>query len=214
MATEIRPARPADAPFLAWVALAAARSHVARGAWDLAVPASEEERLAFLQRLLLQDEPHWCHHGGFLVAEVDGRPAAALSGYGEGDASLLSPGTAIERAGRAGGWSDRDLAAAFQRLAVFMSCTTGDVPGAWIVEWVATRPEFRRMGLVRELLAAILEEGRRRGHETAQLTILIGNTSAQRAYERAGFVFDSEKRSPEFEAAVGCPGLSRGVRSL
>ena len=38
---------------------------------------------------------------------------------------------------------------------------------------------------------------------------MIGNTSAQYAYERVGFRIVSEKRHPDFEAAIGCPGLAK-----
>jgi ribosomal protein S18 acetylase RimI-like enzyme len=37
---------------------------------------------------------------------------------------------------------------------------------------------------------------------------MIGNTPAQRLYERHGFAISAEKRSPEFEAALGCPGIA------
>jgi hypothetical protein len=29
------------------------------------------------------------------------------------------------------------------------------------------------------------------------------------AYEKQGVKFDSEKRNPEFEKAVGCPGITK-----
>jgi translation initiation factor 4G len=77
---------------------------------------------------------------------------------------------------------------------------------------VATIPEFRRRGLVDSLMGEILDAGRIRGHRVAQLTILIGNVPAQRAYEKAGFRVLDEKRHPAFEAALGAPGFMRMVR--
>jgi hypothetical protein len=47
----------------------------------------------------------------------------------------------------------------------------------------------------------------------AQISVLIGNTDAERAYEKAGFEFAEEKRAAEFEAALGTPGTRRLVRS-
>ena len=214
-APRIRAARPEDVPFLAWVVLAASRSHVERGAWDLTVEGrDDDERLAFLERMLTAERPHWCHRDGFLIAEVDGEPAAALSGYGVDDAALLDPGEAIALCSRASGWSEERLAAAFRRLSAFMGCLPEDEPGAWIVEWVATRPEHRRRGLVQALLGEILERGRQRGHATSQIMILSGNVSAQRAYERAGFRYVDERRSAVFQAATGSPGLLRMLRPL
>ena len=81
MNPEIRWARPDDAALLAWVMLMAGRSHLERGIWDIIIGRPEDECLTFLEHLSITDEPHMCHHSIFLVAEVDGRPAAALSGY-------------------------------------------------------------------------------------------------------------------------------------
>ena len=57
----------------------------------------------------------------------------------------------------------------------------------WIVENVGTRPDLRRRGLVGALLERALERGRERGFAKAQISCLIGNDAAQRAYEKAGF---------------------------
>ena len=62
-------------------------------------------------------------------------------------------------------------------------------------------------------MAEILEAGRTRGHRLAQLTILIGNVAAQRAYEKAGFRVRDEKRHRDFQALLGAPGFMRMVRS-
>ena len=214
MAIVIREALPEDVPFLAWVVLAASRSHVARGAWDLAVPGSDEERLRFLERLLSSERPHWCHTRGFRVAEVDGRAAAALSGYAAEDPELESPGEAISACARSLGWTDDQIGEAFARLAIFLGCLPPDEPGAWIIEWVATSAEQRRRGLVQRLLEAELAKGADRGHSVSQISLLSGNTAARKAYERAGYEYVDERRSAAFERAVGCPGLLRMLRPL
>jgi ribosomal protein S18 acetylase RimI-like enzyme len=214
MAIVIREAKSGDVPFLAWVVLAASRSHVSRGAWDLAVPGSDEERLRFLERLLASEQRHWCHAGGFRIAEVDGRPAAALSGYSHEDPALQSPGEAIADCARSLGWTDARIRDAFAGLAVFLGCLAPDEAGAWIIEWVATAAEHRRKGLVQQLLEAELARGSQRGHEVSQISILSGNTAAQRAYERAGYEYVDERRSAAFERAVGCPGLVRMLKPL
>jgi translation initiation factor 4G len=81
-----------------------------------------------------------------------------------------------------------------------------------VIESVATLPEFRRRGLVDALIAEILGTGRGHGNRIAQLTILIGNVAAQRAYEKAGFRVRDEKRHRDFQAALGAPGFMRMVR--
>jgi ribosomal protein S18 acetylase RimI-like enzyme len=215
MATSIRPARPGDAAFLAWVMLAASRSHVRRGAWDLHVGGSDARVLAFLERMAVQAERSFCRWDGFLVADVDGTPAAALSGYTVRDPGKHDPTPAIVSASRAAlGWGNAELLAANARLAPFLTCVTEPPADAWAVEWVATRPEFRRRGLVHELLLAVMDVGRSRGHRESQILVLIGNTAAQCAYERAGYCIVGEKRHPDFARAMDCPGIAQLTRTL
>jgi ribosomal protein S18 acetylase RimI-like enzyme len=75
-------------------------------------------------------------------------------------------------------------------------------------------PEYRRKGLIDRLLAAILEKGRQEGFQRAQISIYIGNRTAQHAYEKHGFKIVDEKRHPDFEAEIGSPGMARMLRYL
>ncbi|NNL66355.1 MAG: GNAT family N-acetyltransferase [Myxococcales bacterium] len=211
MPVRIRRADEADIPFLAGVVVAAARSHVSRGLFDLLVPDDDAARRAFAEALL-RARPSWCHWQNFHVAEVAGERAAALSGYPVGDVDLAPPEQVLPEVARGQGFSDDELAAAFLRVGPFASCFLEDDPEAWAVEWVATDPRFRGHGLCGTLLERVLGEGRARGHATSQLLILIGNTPAQRVYEKHGFRIVDEKRTTEFEAAIGCPGLARMER--
>lgn len=95
-----------------------------------------------------------------------------------------------------------------------IACFPDMPPGTWIVENVGTREDSRRHGLVRALLERALAEGRRNGHGRAQISCLIGNDPAQRAYERAGFEVVEERRDGGFEKLIGAPGFSRMTRSL
>ncbi|MDH3686223.1 MAG: GNAT family N-acetyltransferase [Myxococcales bacterium] len=209
-----RPATPDDAPFLAWVLQEAARSHLARGVWDLAMPGDEDVRLANLAACIGTDPVHFGHWSRFLVAEVDGEPAAALAGYENRAHGESHMGRALARGLTGRGWTGQQLLEMRDRIAVFETPDYPTPDGVWIVEWVATRPEQRGQGLVRELLEAILEAGRAAGFDRAQIGILIGNEAARHAYERAGFVQIEEHRHPEFERALGSPGLARFQRDL
>ncbi len=77
--SEIHLAAPADVPLLAEVLEMASRGQLERGAWDLMFPDAEERGAAL--RLLSGGVDSWCHYRVFRVAEVDGEPAAALSGF-------------------------------------------------------------------------------------------------------------------------------------
>ena len=213
MQIDIRPARESDVPFLAWVQQEAARSHVPRGFWDFAFPGAEADRLRIVGRIAAAAPRSFCHWSGFLVAEADGQPGAALSAYTTpsvtAGADLFA---AIAEALDAEGWNEEQRQAMGERFAPFLTCIPDADEDAWIIEWVATRPELRGRGLVKALLHAVLERGRERGHRQSQIAVLIGNTPAQRAYEGVGFRVADEKTHPDFERTVGCPGIRRLLR--
>lgn len=213
METRIRPAAATDAPLLAWVQQEAARSHLPQGFWDHAFPGSDADRLRIVGRICTATPQSFCHWSRFLVAERDGSPAAALSAYTKpsvaaGSALFEALGEALDTER----WNDEARLAMNLRIAPFLTCLPDTAEDAWVVEWVATLPAHRGKGLVRALLLAVLEQGRTGGHAQAQIAVLIGNTPAQRAYESVGFRVADEKTHPDFERAVGSPGIRRLLR--
>ncbi|MDZ4278545.1 MAG: GNAT family N-acetyltransferase [Dehalococcoidia bacterium] len=201
-------------PFIAWVELAAARSHLERGVWDLYLDGTEDEAVRFLEALASTEARHFAHYTNFLVAEVDGRPGAALTAYFEDELGMPKLIEGIAEANALLGRSEEDNAAGWRRAGSIMLCNVEHVHRAWIVEWVATAPEFRRRGLVDRLMAEILRRGRERGARTADIGVLTGNDPAQRAYEKNGFEVVDEKTHPDFEAAYHCPGVRLLRRSI
>jgi ribosomal protein S18 acetylase RimI-like enzyme len=214
MDVRTRRATTNDAAFLAWTMLAASRSHLPRAMWDVTLDRPEAECLAFLTELARTETRSWSHHSRFLVAEVDGRPAAALCGYDPVEDGTSSFMESVGEAAAVVGWSAGEVGAMWERSGPIVLCRSDDAEGAWIIENVAALPAYRRCGLVNRLLREVLDEGQFRGHRIAQSTMLIGNTPAQRAYEKVGFVVDAEKRHPEFEAVIGAPGMMRLLRPL
>ena len=207
-------ATPAHAPFIAWVTLTAFRSQLERGFWDFMLDGDEADKLRYLEALTTTEQLHWVHHSTFIVAEVDGRPASALCGYFEhelGGATLRFAGIeANEKTGR----TEAEAAAGFERAKSIMNVLPEHPPGAWIVENVATLPEFRRRGLVDRLMEEILKRGRGRGATVADISVFIGNDPAQRAYEKCGFATVAEKLNPEFESVYRAVGTRTLRRSL
>ncbi len=215
MEIHVRPAAEADMPFLAWVQQEAARSHLPLGFWDIAFPGPDADRLRIVGRIGRASARSFCHWSGFLVAEVEGRAAAALSGYTTPSVTAGSAlYEAIGEALTAERWSETDQQEMGVRVAPFLTCLPETAEDVWVVEWVATRPEHRGKGLVHALLHEILELGRKRGHAQAQIAVLIGNTPAQRAYEGVGFRVADEKTHPDFERTVGSPGIRRLLRAF
>ena len=193
-------------PFVAWVVMAANRSHLPKGMWDLNLGGNEQDVLRYLEVLADTKQVHWAHYSLFRVAEVDGVPAAGMCGFFEnelGPASMMAGAAEVnQKVGR----SVEDIAAGWERSKAIMGIVMEHEPGAWVIEHVATRPEFRRRGLVERLIHETLEAGRERGAKTADIGVLIGNDPAQRAYEKCGFEVVIEKRHAEFEREYGSPG--------
>jgi ribosomal protein S18 acetylase RimI-like enzyme len=214
MQVEIRDAVREDAEFIAWVMLTAFRSHLERGLWDLVVGDDEKEVLRFLEHLATTSRPHWSHYSAFLIAEVDGEKAAALAGYFDRELGMHALSEVMPEVNRAVGRSEADVRAGVERAGSISLVGSEHGPNAWVVENVATRPEFRRRGLVDRLLCEMLERGRRRDATSAEIGVLIGNDSAQRAYQKNGFKLLGEKRHPDFEAAYLCPGVRNLAQDL
>jgi translation initiation factor 4G len=208
-----RLAQTSDATFLAWIILTAARSHREKGWFDIVLSRPESECLAYLRQLTLTSTRSWWHYSRFRVAEVDGRAAAALCAFRAGDGYPLSQAAMVEVA-RSLAWSDDEQNAMWSRGAYMFTCIMESDDNLWTIENVATLPAHRGRGLGHALLEEALAEGRAKGFTRAQITFLIGNDPAERLYAGAGFTFDDERRHPDFEAAVGAPGLRRFVRAL
>jgi ribosomal protein S18 acetylase RimI-like enzyme len=209
MPVETRPATADDAPFLAWVMQEAARSHLEKGIWDIAFPGQDEQRLEILAKLVTSQRIHFGHFSRFRVLEVDGEPASALSAYENSQHGKEQLTLGIAEALSQLGWSLEEMLAVGERGASVEATGYPNPDGLWIVEWVATRPEFRGRALIRRLLLEILELGREQGFARAQIGYLLGNVPAKRAYERVGFKWVDEHCHPSFEADYGSPGIAR-----
>lgn len=213
MATVIRQACAEDADVIAWTILAAQRGHRPRGWFDIALDRSEPDCLAFIRQVVLSPIRSWWHVSHFIIAEVDGVCAAALCALPV-DGTVVAARAAIGAAMVALGFDAAEQAAFGQRSAYVRHCWMGGEDENWIVEHVATRPNYRGRGLAATLLAHALVAGARNGFKRAQITFYIGNDAAERSYARAGFAFAEEKRHPEFEALTGAPGFRRYAKDL
>jgi len=208
MDVRIRPAVADDAAFLAWVIFAAGRSHCSRGIWDVILGWPEDVCLSYLERLVVTETRHPFHYSGFIVAEADGRPAAALSGYYPKQLGFGELALGMQEVFGAVDWSKWERADNRKGLAAIIHCLPDYEDGEWVVESVATVPQFRRQGIIHGMLRDILVKGREMGFDRGQVSVFIGNTAAQRAYEKSGFTVVGEKRHPDFEAEIGSPGMA------
>ena len=203
---DIRPARPGDCAFLAWVMLAATRGHLTKGWFDITLDMPEPDCLAFLERLAQTRSHSWWHWSHFHVAEADGVPLGALCAFRAGEGYALSQ-IAMDEVTSNLGWSEADVAAMWSRAAYIFSCAVNAADDVWAIENVAVKPEARKKGIGRALTGHALRLGREAGCPDAQLSVLIGNIAARKTYEAAGFALSEEKRHADFERAAGGPGL-------
>jgi ribosomal protein S18 acetylase RimI-like enzyme len=206
-------AREEHIPFVAWVELTAARSHLPRGTWELYIGSGAETQ-RYLETLCNTNKWHFGSYKNFIIAEVDGKPAAGLSGYFDEECGGAAIMEAIAEANSALGRSEEEHAAGWERCRSILNMTPQHVARTWIIEWVATAPEFRRRGLVDRLMAEILDIGRSKGATTSDIGVLIGNDPAQGAYEKNGFSVVQEQQDAEFESVYGCPGMRLLRREL
>ncbi|MCA1495700.1 GNAT family N-acetyltransferase [Bradyrhizobium sp. NBAIM14] len=209
----IRSARPEDAEFIAQTILNSMRGHRPRGWFDVALGWPEAECLASVARVAVARAVSMWHFSQFLVAEIDGKPAAALCAVpaaGTGPAAWR----AVEEVGLSIGLTASELDAIRQRGAYSRACWVQGGEGDWMIEHVATDPAYRGRGLMQALIAHALDKGRAAGFARATISFLIGNEPAERAYAKAGFVFAEEKRDPNFEAIIGAPGFRMFARKI
>ena len=209
----IRPARTGDASFVARNILASQRGPLPRGWFDIALGWDEPRCLAFVERIAVAPTPSWWHVSQFIVADVDGKPAASLCAMpaaGTGPAAQA----AIKAAAIESGLGASDVEAIFRRGAYTRNCWVQGGEGEWLIEHVATLPAYRGRGFVQALIDHALTAGRAAGFERASISFLIGNEAAERCYAKAGFSFAEEKRDPAFEAITGAPGFRRFVRAI
>ncbi len=208
MQISIRNAEPSDSKFLTWVLLEATHSHLGNsaGLWNLMFPESESERVEYLEKLILSDHISFCHYSSYLIAEVDGNLASALAGFDPTavtDENFLNALVDI--------LPDTLLDSALNRMKPYTTCLIEPDKDSWVIDMVATIPEYRRLGLSKKLLQSTLKTGCKAGFRKAEILILIGNLAAQKVYEKVGFKIIEEKKHPEFEKILNCPGIARMI---
>jgi GNAT superfamily N-acetyltransferase len=209
---KLRAATPDDAAFLGWACVMAARSQMPRGWFDVVLQREESYVLEFAIYLTITTTVSWWHWSLFQIAEVDGAVASAMCGFGDGRVYAESTAAMAEASERMR--IPREVQAQFWSRGAFIVSTATSEAGAWTIENVATKPEFRGEGATDALLQRELHLARGSGFKRAQISFFIGNTRAERAYSRAGFVFAEEKRAADFEAAMGTPGTKRFARDI
>jgi translation initiation factor 4G len=201
---QIRSARTDDADFLGWVILTAARGHLERGWFDVVLQRHDAFCLEYCSKLAGAAARSRWHRSLFSVAEVDGRPAAALCGFGDRFLYAASSG-AMAEASQKMGLSEEEHARLWPRGAFILSCTTSE-EGAWTIENMATLPEYCRTGATQALLCNELERARAAGYTPVQVSFFVGNRPPSRHISRPDSSLPKKSAPLKFNLASTCPG--------
>ena len=201
----IREATPQDAPAVAELMYIAGKSHVQTSIYDLMFPGSMEERLQKLAALFTTRARSWYHYTHYLVCEVRGSVAGSLCGFND----LESGGGRLGEAFIEIGTGRAEGKAMYERMRPFHRVNPKHYEDSWVIEHVAVFPDYRGRGIITSLLEEILRRGREADYDHAELNMLIGNTPARRAYEKAGFVIVEENTDEEFMGLFNAPGMAR-----
>lgn len=211
----IRSATENDVPFLARIMFRAAQSHLPVCPWTIIFSETESRTLSILEKICLNPALPWSYMSNFLIAELDGFPAAAMCGFDPAQAKPLSPEESeIGVAQQLFNYTPVQCEGIAARLATTNQGMPDDLPDAWAIESIAVLPEFEGYGLVDRLFEAQLDEAKRRGFAHVQVFCLIGNVVAQSVFERNGFHLVSQKTDADFDILFGTPGTKLYVQRL
>lgn len=194
MSMTIRQATAEDKDFLIEAIMEAEKSGSDTISYCAIFSITEETLRETLSDILDEEmEDQELYIPNFLVAEVDGRPAATISGWVEKKNGMAS---SIIKSNLLMFSLDRDvLLAAAPNLNLMNEVNITRGENALQLECVYTKPEFRGKGLAASLLEAHIKRIKEQGElvDTAQIILLKNNTGAIKAYEKAGFSIVAEK---------------------
>jgi ribosomal protein S18 acetylase RimI-like enzyme len=211
----IRKCRAGDAAFLAQSILVAGRAHVKKGIWEFVLGTPEKECLRFLEQLVITEVPHLFHYSCSFIAEDNcTNPLGSLGGYDPKKRGYQALQQAFPEVYKKLHLPQEAFHGANERASKILSCLPKERENAWVVDSVATMPEYRGKGVAERLLQAVMAEGKKLGYPIVQVNMYIGNESALRLYQKLGFTVTEETRDPYFEKKIGSPGMLCLARKL
>ena len=166
MTATIRPASVEDADFIAATVLSAQRGYRPRGWFDIALDWPEPRCFDFVRRLAAARTVSWWHASQFLIAEVEGRPAAALCALRVAG-NFAAAEASIKEVAREVGIQATEMSEIWRRVYYTDSCWVQGDDSDWLVEHVACLPSHRGRGLVQALIAHALAAGKTAGYSRA-----------------------------------------------
>ena len=189
----IRKAEQADCHFLATIILLAESTGFEITAYTKMFDKTMEELLPSFEKMINNPtEGHPLTYKSYLIACVDGIPASAFSVYKEGefgDSNHLMTGALMT------GFDRKSVAQAFGFLKNHGDITIQKKPGTLQIDCVATLPEYRGKGLLKELMKAAEQRGKELGANEIQIQVWKKNEGAVAVYEKSGYKVVQEMMS-------------------
>jgi ribosomal protein S18 acetylase RimI-like enzyme len=215
MDIQIRKAKAGDAPFLARSILIAGRAHVSKGIWEIVLNMPESDCLRFLELLASTGATHLFHYSSSFIAETDDNiPVGSLGGYNPKKSGYQSLQRALPEVYRKLQLPGLDFESANERAAKILAGLPEELDYAWVIDSVATMPEYRGRGIAERMLHAVLDEGKKLGYQIAQVNMYIGNEPALHLYQKLGFTIIEETLDTYFEESIGSPGMLSLTRKI
>ena len=215
MEISIRDATADDAEFLAWAILTAARGNLTKpSVWERVISGSQQDREALIAKLVVAEPACIAHYEGFVIAEHQGLPIAAACGYVPAEKPPEAFTTALLSVVEKAGWRHEQQLALLDGFKVFSRCLPMGYQHDWVLEYIATKPDYRGSGVTKELLNDLLECGREAGATTAQVAYFVGNEAAKKSYKKLGFNEFKQLVDSEFESLYGVAGVVHMNRAL
>jgi ribosomal protein S18 acetylase RimI-like enzyme len=191
---KVRRANETDIPFLVEAILEAEAS----GSQNISyreIFCLNDRELKDLLDSILSEEIQGCGWSPpeFLIAEQDGEAAACCAAWIEGagglSSNIIKSQLLVEFLGQ-GKWENSK-----ENLNAASEVDIHRTPGVLQIESVYTQPRYRGNGLSGILIREHLLQAAKIGTRSAEIQLMKNNGAAIRAYEKAGFIFKSEKRS-------------------
>lgn len=187
----VRRGTQADIPFIAWCNYEASSPEPGFCYWDPLLEGLGTPTMTFIEAVFSARALAWGNPEAFFIADREGESIAGASGF-EMNADDYRPlrEEQLPKLATMLDW-DADALTTFRKRYEAVWHDPHDVsiaPSArWTIECVATKPAYRGKGVAKQVLRALLAEGKARGHEHAGISVTIGNEPAQRVYESIGF---------------------------
>jgi len=170
----IRPATPADAPFVVPLIVQA----LVPGAFQLTHSGDESEAWPVVMQFFLQETNRHSYRNTLVYENENGVVGSVVSYDGAEDEEMGMPVTLFLRS--------------YYQSEDVMHFAEGE-PGAFYIDTVSVRRDEQGKGIGRALIEAACAQARARGHRYISLLVDKENPSAQRLYDRLGFTAVKER---------------------